>query len=305
MTRLFFSIFLAALVVAGCAPNQATTGGPNVASADRDRYGNPDLLLETDQLAAKLQQPGIRILDLRTREKFQAGHIPGAVHFDTALLKDPVEKLFAPTPANVAKVMGDHGISNETAVIAYDDSGGLWAARLWWVLDYYGHTKAQVVNGGWNKWAKEDRARETTATPLSPATFTPRLNEKVFCALDYLQSATSRQDVVIVDARTAGEYNGADVRASRGGHVPNAVNIDYQRNLTNDDVKAWKSAGELRSMYESAGVTPGKEIITYCQTAVRAAHTLFTLRLLGYQNVRNYDGSWAEYGNRTDTPIAR
>jgi thiosulfate/3-mercaptopyruvate sulfurtransferase len=295
---------VAAAIVAGCAPG-ATSGGPSVATADRTRYANPDLLIETDQLAARLQQPGVRILDLRGKEKYQAGHIPGAVLFDTSLLKDPVDKLYAPSPANVAKIMGEHGISNETQVIAYDDQGGLWAARLWWVLDYYGHTKAQIVNGGWNKWTKENRPTDTSVPTVTPATFTPKLNEGVVCALDYLQSATSRSDVVIVDARTAAEYNGTDVRAARGGHVPNAVNIDWQRNVTNDDVKVWKPAAELRQMYESAGVTPNKEVITYCQTAVRAAHTLFTLRLLGYKDVRNYDGSWAEYGNRTDTPIAR
>lgn len=304
MRTVVASFLAAAVLVAGCAPSPAT-GGPSVATDDRDRYAAPELLIETDQLASRLQQAGLRLVDLRSKEKYQAGHIPGAVWFDTALLKDPVEKLYAPSPANVARIMGEHGISNETLVVAYDDQGGLWAARLWWVLDYYGHTKAQVLNGGWNKWAKENRPTETSAPTITPATFTPKLNEAVVCALEYVQNAAKRPDVVIVDARTAAEYNGTDVRAARGGHIPNAVNIDWQRTVTNDDLRIWRPAAELRRLYESAGVTPDKEVITYCQTAVRAAHTLFTLRLLGYKNVRNYDGSWAEYGNRPDTPIAR
>ncbi|MCS6802442.1 MAG: sulfurtransferase [Chloroflexota bacterium] len=304
MKGLVLSFLAVTLVVTGCAP-ATPTGGPSVAAEDRTRYANPDLLIETDQLASRLQHPRLRIVDLRSKEKYHAGHIPGAVWFDTALLKDPVDKLYAPSPANVAKIMGEHGIANETHVVAYDDQGGLWAARLWWVLDYYGHSNAQVLNGGWNKWAKEGRPIETEVPSVAPATFTPKLNDTVVCALDYVLNATKRSDVVIVDARTAAEYNGTDVRAARGGHIPNAVNIDWQRTVTNDDVRVWKPAAELRQLYEAAGVTPEKEVITYCQTAVRAAHTLFTLRLLGYKNVRTYDGSWAEYGNRPDTPIAR
>jgi thiosulfate/3-mercaptopyruvate sulfurtransferase len=302
MIRSVLALIAAAFVAAACAPAQQT-GGPSVAS--NAGFANPKMLIETDELATALNQSNVRIVDMRTKEKYAAGHIPGAVNLDTSQLKDPDDKLYAPTSQNFSKLMSGAGISNETQVIAYDDNGGLGPARLWWVLDYYGHTNARIVNGGWNKWAKENRPTDT-AVPSVPATqFTAKLNPDTVCALDYVQSNAKRSDVVIVDARTAGEYNGTDVRAARGGHIPGSINIDWQRNVTNDDVKAWKPAGELRQMYESAGVTPAKEVITYCQTAVRAAHTLFTLKLLGYGKIKNYDGSWAEYGNRQDTQIGR
>ena len=302
-TRWLILLPLALLLLAGCAP--ATSGGPSVARSDDDQYANAHLLIETEQLAAQLQQPGLRILDLRSQEKYAQGHIPGAVFFDTTQLKDPVEKLYAPGPETVARILSAHGISNETRVVAYDDQGGLWATRLWWVLDYYGHPQAQVLNGGWNKWVKENRPVDQSVPSVTPTPYTPKRNENVVCTLDYLLANLNRPDVVIVDARTAAEYNGIDVRAQRGGHVPNAVNIDWQRNLTSEEPRVWKPARELRQLYESAGVTPNKQVITYCQTGVRAAHVFFTLRLLGYQTVRTYDGSWAEYGNRPDTPIAR
>jgi thiosulfate/3-mercaptopyruvate sulfurtransferase len=114
-----------------------------------------------------------------------------------------------------------------------------------------------------------------------------------------------RPNVVIVDARSPAEYSGFDVQAKRGGHIPGALNIDWVRNVTNDALKTFKPAPELRKMYEAAGVTPDKEIIVHCHTGVRAAHTIFTLSLLGYNRLRNYDGSWQEWGNRPDLPIAR
>jgi thiosulfate/3-mercaptopyruvate sulfurtransferase len=302
--RFLFGLLVIGLVVMTACSAATPAQVPSSSSGAND-YAAPALLADTGWLESNLSSPKIRIVDMRSAEKYQAGHIPGAVRLDGGKLKDPDEKLFVTRPELFAKYMGELGIGPDTTVVAYDDQGGLWPTRLWWVLDYYGHTNAQVLNGGWNKWTKEGRATSTDTPAVSTVSFTPKITPGVYCDVDDLTNAIEKPDMVIVDARSAAEYGGTDVRAARGGHVPGAVNIDWQRNVTNDDLKVWKPAPELRQMYESAGVTKDKQIITYCQTAVRAAHTFFTLRLIGYGQVMNYDGSWAEWGNRTDLPIKR
>jgi thiosulfate/3-mercaptopyruvate sulfurtransferase len=295
------TLMLGSLALAACGRASSTVP----AAGSVEGYARPELLAETDWLATQLGQPKLRIVDLRSVEAYRQGHIPGAVQLDGSRLKDPDEKLYVTRPDTFARMMGEMGIDDTVTVVAYDDQGGLWAARLWWVLDYYGHTKARVLNGGWKKWEAEKRPVTTEVPSFPRTTFTPKVNPNVICGLEDVKRAIGSPDFAIIDARSAAEYAGTDVRAARGGHVPKAINIDWQRNLTADEPRVWKPAAELRAMYEKAGVTKDKEIITYCQTAVRAAHTLFTLRLIGYGKVRNYDGSWAEWGNDPSTPIER
>ncbi|HEY8477229.1 MAG TPA: sulfurtransferase [Chloroflexota bacterium] len=293
---------LAGAALGACAP---TPAAPAPAASGSAGYANPDLLAETPWLAERLQDVKVRVVDLRTEEKYRAGHIPNAVWVDGAKLKDPDDKLYVIAPERFSKWMGELGIGPETTVVAYDDQGGLWAARLWWVLDYYGHANAKVLNGGWNKWIREGRPTSTEVPTFAATEFPIKINPDVVCSLDQVKEAIGKEGTIIVDARSPGEYNGTDVRAKRGGHIPQAINIEWTRNLTEQEPRVFKSADELRQLYESAGVTKDKEIIVHCQTAVRSAHTFFALRLIGYGRVRNYDGSWAEWGNREDTPIER
>ncbi len=305
---LALAVLLALPLAAACGGDDDDAGKTpsDGGSGEPVGYAEPDLLAETDWLAGQLGNASLVVVDIRKKEAYDAGHIPGAVWYDQAALKDPDEKLYVIRERLFAEKVGALGIDNSKDVVIYDDGTGLWATRLWWVLDYYGHDKARVLNGGWAKWEKEGRAVSKEVPTPAKATFVAKPNPDVICALDYVKEKATNPNpnVVILDVRSQAEYTGADVRAARGGHVPNAVNLDWQASLTETDPKVWKPADQLRAQFAKAGITKDTEVITYCQTGVRAAHSLFTLRLVGLgKGNKVYDGSWAEWGNSKDTPV--
>jgi thiosulfate/3-mercaptopyruvate sulfurtransferase len=219
-------------------------------------------------------------------------------------LKNPDDRRFIMTPEQFAAEMARLGIGDDTDVVAYD-AGGTTAGRLWWCLNYYGHTRVRVLNGGWNTWLKQGRP-VTMAEPRvqAPGPFTPKVNESIYATAEYIMANLEKPGVVVLDVRSDGEWEGTNTRGNkRQGHMPGAVHLEWTHNLTPDDEKRWKSAEDLKSMFDAAGVTPDKEVITVCQGGIRAAQAAFTLTLLGYPNVRDYDGSFSDWGNRDDTPI--
>ncbi|MGH7411161.1 MAG: sulfurtransferase [Candidatus Methylomirabilis sp.] len=277
---------------------------PALAFAASD-YANPQLLIETAELARRLGEEGLRIVDVRTEKEYASGHIPGAVHVSFHALDDlAANRQGLPIPkAKAEEILGGLGIDGTTKVVAYDGpKNPFGAARLFYILEFFGHDKIQVLNGGFAKWVQEGRPLSTEVLTPVKATFVARPRQELLATADQVRASLKDPKVCLLDARSAEEYTGEDVRASRGGRIPGAVNVDYLRTIRPDN-HTFKSAEELQRMFKAAGATPDRETITYCHTGGRSAHDYFVLRLLGYERVKNYDGSWAEWGNSDTLPI--
>ena len=243
------------------------------------------------------------LIDLRPAEAFAEGHLPHAVHLDLFGLSIVDTD---PAPLNAFFWMIEHlfamrGVSADRPVVVYDETSGIRAARAFWFLEFFGHPSVRLLDGGYNAWLRQGLPTTTDAGKPKATEWTgARLDEKLASWRDVSDSLGSRESVIL-DTRSDGEYCGTQIRAARGGAVPGAVHLEWTNNLCPDG--AFKPASELRKMYENAGVTADREIITYCQGGYRAAHSYLALRLIGYPRVRNYIGSWKEWGDRQDLPI--
>jgi thiosulfate/3-mercaptopyruvate sulfurtransferase len=268
-------------------------------------YANPQLLVAPRELSEMLDRSAapLLLLDLRPPDSYAAGHIRGAVHVDlwgvSLIDTDP-----APLKAfmwMIEHVLAVHGVDASTPVVVYDDQSGVRAARAFWFLEYFGHPSVRMLDGGFSVWVASGLPVTTEAAPAPTSTWTGERKDQVLATWKEVRHAIGRADSVILDARTDGEYEGTIVRATRGGAVPGAVHIEWTRNLTPSG--DFKPAADLTKMYREAGVTPDREVVTYCQGGYRAAHTYVALRLLGYPHVRMYVGSWKEWGDREELPI--
>ncbi|MFQ5947069.1 MAG: sulfurtransferase [Anaerolineae bacterium] len=283
-------------------------GGLGIAEASEQGYANPRLIIETGELARILSSYEGSIVDLRPVKDYRQAHLPNAVHLSVAELTATVAGLagmMAPQ-AVVEQRLGERGISRQTPLTLYDDADGLLAARLFWILDSFGHREVRLLNGGWAKWRREGRSITRLAPKVVPTRYQAELNPLKVATADWILARIGRPEVVLVDARSPEEFRGevAGRQVQRAGRIPGAVNVDWRENLTGTS-KVVKSASELRRLYEKPGVTADREVVVYCRTGVRAAFDYFVLRLLGYSRVRNYDGSWLEWGNRSDLPAER
>jgi len=262
-----------------------------------------DLLIETDWLSHHINDTDIRIVDLRSREKYDKAHIENAVHLAFKdLIGDEKSRRKIP-PENTPQILGDLGIDKNTMVIAYDDDFSHYAARLFWILEYFGHKKVAILNGGYKKWLKENRELTYLVPDIRRKIFEPHPDPEKLATAEYILKDISNPEVVLLDVRSNEEYKGNKIMAKRGGHIPGAVNIEWKKSM-NDD-QTFKSPEVLNKMFAEQGVTKDKEIITYCQFAVRASHTYFTLRMLGFPGVRVYNGSWGEWGNDLNLPVEK
>ena len=229
--------------------------------------------------------------------------MPGAVHLDlfgiSSIDTDP-----APLNAFfwiIEHLLASRGVANDVAVVVYDETSGIRAARAFWFLEFFGHPNTRVLDGGFTIW--QGHGLPATQKPQKPRAtdWTGTRDSEILAGWRDVRDRLGDMARVIVDTRSDEEFCGTSVRAARGGAVPGAVHLEWTKNLGPDG--AFKPAAELRAMYEQAGVTPDREVVTYCQGGYRAAHSYLALRLLGYPHVRNYIGSWKEWGDRLDLPI--
>ena len=271
-------------------------------------YAHPEQLVDTEWVAAHGADSNVRIVDMR-QSGYAEGHVPGAVPLSPVAIRDAkAPPTFLPTPAAFEILMARLGIADTTRVIVYDERGGIYAARLWWILSYFGHPDVAVMNGGWTKWTVEHRATSSDAPSdvavRTGARFTPRPRPEMVATASDVVAAINKPGVKIVDARTTAEIEGRDLRGiKRGGFIESSVPV-YWEDLLDPQTKTFKSAEEIRRVYEARGVLPSHEVIAYCQVGMRASVDLFALHLIGYSKVRNYYGGWEEWGNRDDLPIA-
>ncbi|MBZ5557919.1 MAG: sulfurtransferase [Acidobacteriia bacterium] len=268
-------------------------------------YAHPEQLVDTDWVAAHAADVNVRVVDMR-QSGFADGHVPGAVALSPVAIRDAkAPPTFLPTPAAFDAMMARLGISNATRVVVYDERGGIYGARLWWILNYFGHPNVALMNGGWLKWSAEHRptSKETPSPPAGQ--FTAKPQPKWLATASDVVAAIGKPGIRIVDARTRNEIDGTDLRnIKRGGFIKSSTPV-YWEDLLDPQAKTFKSADEIRKLYEDRGILPSQEVIAYCQVGMRASVDLFALHLVGYDKLRNYYGAWEEWGNRDDLPIER
>jgi thiosulfate/3-mercaptopyruvate sulfurtransferase len=266
-------------------------------------YRRETLLTTAAELQSKLGSPNLSIIDVRPAEDYAKGHIPGATHFDLFGLS-LIDTSEAPLKAfmhMIHHVLELRGVSETKEVVFYEANSGMRAARGVWFLEFYGHPNVKMLDGGFQAWRAARAPLTTDATPPMAAAFNITERRDVLATADDVLRSLRKNDIAILDTRSVGEYRGTHVRAARGGAIPGAIHIEWTDNIAPDG--RFKSDVELKAMYEKAGITPDKEVISYCQGGYRAAHSYVALRLLGFPKVRNYIGSWKEWGDRTDLPL--
>jgi thiosulfate/3-mercaptopyruvate sulfurtransferase len=277
------------------------------------------LLVTTDWLAQHLSDPNLRIVDIRGHvlpanqpmphyfnhhDDYLKSHIPGAVFVDWVHeITDPADPRHAQIakPERYAAVMSKIGISDDTFVVAYDDASGMFAARLWWSLNYYAHTQVAVLDGGWQKWIAEGLPTTADIPDIAPASFTARPNPTIYRNAEQVQK-TIGSPTTLLDVRTPAEFNGAASRAKRKGHIPGAVNRSRTDLVQPDGTML--SPEQLRVKFAENGITASTpEVIVYCNGGVSASYGLLALKVAGFEQGAVYDGSWKDWGNNDDLPI--
>jgi thiosulfate/3-mercaptopyruvate sulfurtransferase len=260
-----------------------------------------DLLISTQDLYKLIKKhDNTIVIDTRSYLEYKNGHIPGAVNIDLFQLHwfDTTKRGIKDFNRQSRILLSNIGIINDSNVVFYDNVSGITAARGVWLLIYFSYKKAFMLDGGFEKWKKDRYPIEVKSNPLGNARFRGKPNSKVFANANEVRRSLSNKNVIIVDARSKREFNGSDVRASRRGHIPSAINIDWVLNIEND---IFKSKEKLSKIYSK--IPKNAQVITYCQGGYRASNAFVALKTLGYKKVKMYLGSWGEWGNNLYLPV--
>ena len=280
-------------------------------SASGDGYAHPEVLVGTGWVADHLADPHVRVVEVDVdTASYDQGHVPGAVgwNWTTELCDTKVRDIVS--KEQLEALMSRSGVGNDTTIVLYGDNNNWFAAWAFWQLKVYGHDKVRIMNGGRRKWLEEGRELSTDAPAHAATTYTAKPADNSLRAfLPEVQESLGK--VSLVDVRSPAEFTGEILAppglmetCQRGGHIPGAANIPWGKACNEDGT--FRNRAELKSLYEGAGVTPDRPVVAYCRIGERSSHSWFVLKyLLGYDNVKNYDGSWTEWGNLVGAQVER
>jgi len=271
-----------------------------------DTYENAQLLADVKWVEDHAKDGKVKIVDVRAKG-YEQGHIPGAVSLNSGLLKDAKNNTIV-TADKFQEIFQNIGVNSDTTIVLYDEGNSLNSGRVFYGLEYYGHKdKVKVLNGGYAAWTAASKDVSTEAPAAAKGNFTAKANPDLITTKDQIKKL-DLQACVLLDVRSSKEYTGEDLRGNqKGGHIDKAVNKEWSDAIEQnaDGVPVFKKAKDLQAAFSDLGVDKNKTVVPYCQTNVRGAHTYLTLRLLGYKDVRPYEGSFAEWGNASDTEVVK
>ena len=303
LKKYLITIMTISIFVFGCSSEDNSLNN----EIDDRGYIDSSRLVSTEWLQNELNNDEVIVIDVRKKDQYDSGHIPGAFHMTPGeVFQQEIDgvKGMLPSASHIEMNLSLAGATPNSTIVFYDGNSNLWSSRGLWALEVYGHKNTKLLDGVWGKW--ESEGREISTSPPDPKSsnykFNSSIDNSLIAGLDEIIESIDDPSKIVCDTRSPEEYSGKDVRAERGGHIPNSKNVNWVMGV--NDSGEFKSAVELKKLYGDAGITDGETIYTLCQTAVRATHTWFILTdLLGEKNVKVYDGSWTEWGNDSSLPI--